>query len=624
MTARRGRLPLPLILPLLVLLGGCTVDPVEPAGRPCSSAQPCGPGTICHPTKKVCVLGDTDGGRKDITPTPDKLPSPDKRQPDQLLAPDGGCPKGFTRCGKICADTKKDSKHCGKCGAVCPAKLANKCVAGRCVCQTTSAPGGGPCKAGLTCVAGECRCTTGSCNGCCSNDVCYPLGSAQSMTRCGKGGEACRACKTSICNSTSCSVGLCKQTPLTGKSCNDGKPCTYLDKCSAGTCKGTGYGCNDYATCTTETCTGNAPPQHCKYVVASGYCAINNKGLTTCYKNGASHPSDQCLKCDTAKSTSMWSKVTGCGSGPAVTTVASGYAFYQPKGVAVNSAGALYISDTYANVIRKWDGNKLTTLAGSGTKGLKDGTGTAAQFYRPAGLVVAPSGKLYVADASNHAIRTVSSSGVVTTLAGTGTAGLINGAASQARFYEPSGLAVDSAGKVYVSDLRNHVIRLISGSTVSTFAGAGKGFADGSYATARFNYPFQMALTSSGAIYVTDVNNHKIRKLYAGKVSTFAGGTSSGNKDGPISSALFAVPYGLAVSASGKVYVADTGNYRVRLISGSTVSTLAGSTKGYKDGNGTAATFASAYGIAVHSSGKVYVADTTNNRVRMLTLTGSP
>ena len=211
----------------------------------------------------------------------------------------------------------------------------------------------------------------------------------------------------------------------------------------------------------------------------------------------------------------------------------------------------------------------VTTLAGSGVAGYADGTGTAAQFYSPNGVVVDSSGTLYVADSSNNRIRKITPAGVVTTLAGSGVAGYADGTGTAAQFNYPNGIAVDSSGMVYVADTNNERIRTITPTgVVTTFAGTGAyGFADGTAITARFYLPNSIVVDSSGTVYVADSYNMRIRKITpAGVVTTLAGSGVAGFADGTTAAALFRYPSGIAVDSSGTVYVADYGNNRIRKI----------------------------------------------------------
>jgi len=168
----------------------------------------------------------------------------------------------------------------------------------------------------------------------------------------------------------------------------------------------------------------------------------------------------------------------------------------------------------------------VSTLAGSGTVGFADGTGTEARFSYPGRVAVDSEGNVYVVDHGNHRIRKITPAGVVSTLAGTGTRGHADGTGTEAQFDYPTGVAVDSEGNVYVADHGNHRIRRITpAGVVSIFAGSTEGFADGIGTEAQFNYPTGVAVDSSGNVYVADSVNHRIRKITpAAVVSTFSGG----------------------------------------------------------------------------------------------------
>ena len=201
----------------------------------------------------------------------------------------------------------------------------------------------------------------------------------------------------------------------------------------------------------------------------------------------------------------------------------------------------------------------VSTLAGS-TYGYTDGTGTSAQFNNPIGVAVDGAGNVYVADRYNHRIRKITTSGVVSTLAGSGTSGYADGTGTSAQFSNPTGVAVDGAGNVYVADQVNHRIRKITTSgVVSTLAGSGtSGYTDGTGTSAQFNYPTGVAVDGAGNVYVADQGNHRIRKITtSGVVSTLAGSGTSGYTDGTGTSAKFSYPTGVAVDGAGNVYVAD-------------------------------------------------------------------
>ena len=310
----------------------------------------------------------------------------------------------------------------------------------------------------------------------------------------------------------------------------------------------------------------------------------------------------------------------------------SGAQFYQPQGVAVDGAGNVYVGDTGNQTIRKiTSSGVVTTLAGSaGNYGSGDGTGASAQFWVPQGLALDSATNLYVADSFNNTIRKVTPAGVVTTLAGTaGSFGSADGTGTTARFWLPQSTAVDGAGNVYVADSANGTIREIaSGAVVTTLAGsASTGSADGTGNAARFDWPSGSAIDNSGNSYVADTGNSTIRMITsAGVVSTLAGSAgNSGNTDATGNSARFYAPQGVAVDTSGNTYVADTANNTIRKVtSGGVVSTLAGSagTNGTTDGTGTSALFNSPQGLAFATSGVIYVADTWNHTIRKVTSAG--
>jgi sugar lactone lactonase YvrE len=280
--------------------------------------------------------------------------------------------------------------------------------------------------------------------------------------------------------------------------------------------------------------------------------------------------------------------------------------------IKLDSNGNMYTADYINNkIIKITPSGVVTTLAGSGTQGSIDGNGTAASFNNPQGLAVDSTGNVYVADTGNHRIRKITPAGLVTTLAGS-TSGSIDGTGTAAKFNSPNGLAVDSNGNVYVADTNNSRIRKITpAGVVSILAGSTPGSTDATGTAAKFSYPNKVAVDSTGNVYVADTNNNRIRKITpAGLVTTLAGSTS-GFADGNGTAAKFSYPNGLEVDSTGNVYVADTYNNRIRKItSNGEVSILAGSgSEVSTDGTGTAASFNRPNGLAVDSTGNVYVVD---------------
>jgi sugar lactone lactonase YvrE len=244
----------------------------------------------------------------------------------------------------------------------------------------------------------------------------------------------------------------------------------------------------------------------------------------------------------------------------------TGARFNNPYGVAVDSAGTVYVVDTVNNRIRKiTPAGVVTALAGS-VYGYLDGTGTGARFSYPYGVAVDSAGTVYVADSENNRIRKITPAGVVTTLAGS-TDGYLDGTGTGAQFSYPCGVAVDSAGTVYVGDWNNNRIRKITpAGVVTTLAGSTVGYLDGTGTGARFNNPYGVAVDSAGTVYVADSNNNRIRKITpAGVVTTLAGSTV-GYLDGTGTGAQFNNPCGVAVDSAGTVYVGDSNNFRIRKV----------------------------------------------------------
>ncbi len=309
--------------------------------------------------------------------------------------------------------------------------------------------------------------------------------------------------------------------------------------------------------------------------------------------------------------------------------------FYEPEGIAVNTAGSLiYVADSWNHLIRQvTSAGAVSTLAGAaGNPGTNNGTGSAAQFNQPAGIAVDGDGTLYVGDTGNQTLRKVTAAGVVSTLAGSpGVSGTNNGTGSAATFWDPQGLALDGATNIYVADSFNNTIRKITpAGSVSTIAGSAGSFgsADGTGAAARFWQPQGATVDSLGNIYVADGANGTIRKITSGSVvATLAGSASVGITNGTGDGARFNAPASAAVDGSGNGYVTDSGNNTIRLVtSAGAASTLAGSAgnSGTGDGSGGNARFFAPEGIALYAGGGfLYVADTANHTIRKVTTAGA-
>jgi serine/threonine protein kinase, bacterial len=309
--------------------------------------------------------------------------------------------------------------------------------------------------------------------------------------------------------------------------------------------------------------------------------------------------------------------------GGAINATGTAASFSHPEGVAVDASGNVYVADTSNSEIRKITaGAIVTSFAGTaGSPGSANGTGSAASFDSPVGIAVDASGNVYVADSANDDIREINPSGVVITFAGTGSTGFANGTGTAASFDNPTGVAVDAADNVYVADQNNDAIRKISpAGVVSTLAGSGStGFANGTGVAATFDNPTGLAVDATGNIYVADQNNFAIRKITpGGVVTTLAGSGISGAVNATGTAASFNHPYDVIVDAQGDVFVADGGNDLIREItSAGVVTTLAGTgTAGSSNATGTFASFSSPWGVAINSSNQIFVADTNNNMIR--------
>ncbi len=313
-----------------------------------------------------------------------------------------------------------------------------------------------------------------------------------------------------------------------------------------------------------------------------------------------------------------------------------------PGGLTVDRFGALYVSDILNHTIRKltpvgtnW---VVTTLAGqAGVSGWADGTNTDAQFNRPNGIALDEAGNLFVADHYNHTIRKLTPAGtnwIVTTIAGlAGANGSVDGTNSLARFWSPTGVAVDKNDHVFVADTANFTVREVApvgtNWVVTTIAGQtlNFGFTDGTNSYAQFDYPYGIAIDGAGHLFVTDWGNQAIRKIDpVGTdwiVTTIAGSSGMiGSDDGPGSFATFNFPNGICIDQAGNVDISDQSNDTIRKLTPSgndwIVSTIAGQPLqiGTSDGLASDALFRHPWGIAVDRSGEFYVADYGNQTIR--------
>jgi mucin-19 len=304
--------------------------------------------------------------------------------------------------------------------------------------------------------------------------------------------------------------------------------------------------------------------------------------------------------------------------------------FSYPSATAVDSAGNVYVADTWNHVIRKITAaGATTTLAGSpGLAGGVDGTGAAARFYEPQGIAVDSAGNVYVADSGNYTIRKITPAGAVSTLAGlAGASGVSDGIGSAARFSFSYGLVVDASGTMYVADGSATIRQITSAGVVTTIAGSAfqRGEVDGTGSAARFDFPRSITVDSTGNLFVVDENGQTVRKIApGGVVTTFAGQAYTyGSSDGTGPAARFDYPAGITIDSAGNLYLSDSSAKIRKITPGAVVSTLAGGTYGSADGTGTAAQFRSPLGISADASGVLYVADNGNHTIRKVTSAGA-
>jgi len=298
--------------------------------------------------------------------------------------------------------------------------------------------------------------------------------------------------------------------------------------------------------------------------------------------------------------------------------------FHFPRNLLLDDKGNLYISDDLNAAIRIINSDdEVSTFAGTGERGHRDGPKDQAMFFSPNGMAIHQNGDIFLADRNNHRIRRISIEGEVTTYAGNGARFSIDGAAASASFELPDGLVIDSEGNVIIADMDGNRIRKITpDQQVTTIAGSGEfGFAEGNGTEASFRWPTSIAIDGDGNIFISDTRNHMIRKLAPnGDVTVVAGNGERGYANGEALQAQFHDPHGLAIANDGTIYVAESQGNRIRKISTSgMVSTVAGTgEKGFKDGPADEAMFDSPVGLVINENGNLLVSDLLNNRIRKI------
>jgi len=330
------------------------------------------------------------------------------------------------------------------------------------------------------------------------------------------------------------------------------------------------------------------------------------------------------------------------GTGAAGSTGDAGAAtaatLHGPGGTALDVTGKVYIADTGNNKVRVVSGGVITTVAGTGTAGASgDGAAaSSAQLSGPASVSLDAAGDVYIADAGNNKVREVSAAtGVISTVAGTGTAGSSGdgGLATGALLNAPAGVVSDSNGDLYIADSGNNKVRKVNVYTglMTTVAGTGVAGSTGNNVAATaatLTHPDGVALDSNGDLYIADTGSNLVREVINGVITTVAGtGAAGSSGDGSAATgATLSGPTAVAVDAAGDVYIADTGNNKVRMISAATgvITTVTGTGTAGLSGNGgvaTAATVQAPAGVTVDAAGNYYIADTGNNRVALVSAT---
>jgi sugar lactone lactonase YvrE len=300
---------------------------------------------------------------------------------------------------------------------------------------------------------------------------------------------------------------------------------------------------------------------------------------------------------------------------------ASSSEFKYPTSITFDNNGNLYVAETQGHRIRKItpDGT-VSTAAGNGSMGWIDGVADSAEFNNPYGIICDQAGNIYVGDTYNGYIRQITTAGIVNTLSTNGL-GFVNQPATPAQFINPLGLAIDSKGVLYVAD--GNVIKTISSvGKIDTLLGTGtQGYIDGIPSVSEFKAPAGLTFDKQGNLYIADTYNSIIRKYISnGAVSTFAGNSAGGFLDSTAFNAKFLQPQALAVDSVGNVYVGDYANARVRKIGiDGNVTTVAGNgVHAYVDSNSGIPEFYSPWGLAIDSKGNIYVADSRNNVIRKI------
>lgn len=300
--------------------------------------------------------------------------------------------------------------------------------------------------------------------------------------------------------------------------------------------------------------------------------------------------------------------------------------FFHPYNITADAQGNFYVADQINSRIQKITPDGTTSTLAGGVQGFADGKGESARLRFPIGVFAAANGTVYVADAFNHSIRTIAPDGSVKTLVGRpDRVGKTDGILSEARLQSPYGVYLDRANVLWICDTENSLIRQVTtDGRLVTQAGSELGHQDGKGAAARFNWPAHLTMDAQGTAYVADKQNHCLRKIAPdGTVTTLVGNPGTkGFADGLGKAAQFNQTSSVSLDEAGNVYVTDLYNHRIRGVTPSGyVYTLAGDgTAGYAEGAGTLARFHYPQGCLWQPGNRLFVTDSYNNRIRVLTL----
>ncbi|MCB9738560.1 MAG: hypothetical protein H6747_04770 [Deltaproteobacteria bacterium] len=624
----------------------------------CVTADDCGAGKICQSTvcvEPLCTPAEVrckDDATLEICSANGNAWSPTPCAEGQTC--EGGACKGSAgECSKgsmQCADAVT-LKSCDETGTwqstICPQQTWCISNASGAICGVSDCkPGSLLCQGDkvIECnAAGEMGDVSDDCSASgkiCESGVCKEK---QAGGLCTPGATVCQGSKLATCDGAggAWTVAAC----AAGSACSDGscKPvvCTPAAKrcegkqlliCNAvGTaesvvedCGGKGLYCFGGA-CSKQICTPGS-------VVCEGNVVATCNATGDAFATAACDDGDACSK-NTCKAGACDFSQPMCDDGDPCTTdtcdtITGACSVIATGGPCDDGDACTLVTECTVQGCKPAAAGQVSTLAGSGGTGSQDGAGSSASFSGTVSGVLAHNGAVYVADAGNHSVRKVAVDGTVSTWAGkSGVSGFVDGALADARFHTPHGLAALSDGSIVVVDSGNRRIRRISAQgTVALWAGSGgSGSTDGPGTSASFTVPYGVAESANGGVYVTDTATHRIREILAdGTVSTLAG-SSAGFVDGPLAGAKLKNPEGIARAPGGAWIVCDSGNYRVRRIANGVIQTLAGTgSPGANDGLGSSASFGTSLGgVAVEASGAVVIVDSANHRLRRISPAGT-